>query len=140
MRSLSQRLRRGWVGFGLLLLLASVAAGCSSRASGKIEVVPVEADFGTIPNTAPVTHVFDIRNGGTGLLEITGLSTSCSCTVAEVDSDQIEPGEITALTVTFDPTSHNGATGNFMRQVYVRSNDPETPERTLTFWVEVVEP
>jgi hypothetical protein len=131
--------RRRYVWLGLLALLLGVATGCSGRAVGEIVLVPAEVNFGTIPNDASVTRTFEIRNEGPGSLEITGLSTSCSCTIAEVANDRIAPGESTVLTVTFDPTSHNGATGDFMRQIFIRSNDPDTPERTFTLWVTVVE-
>jgi hypothetical protein len=44
------------------------------------------------------------------------------------------------LLVTYDPLAHDGATGQFLRLVYVRSNDPDTPEASLTLRVTVVEP
>ena len=81
-----------------------------------------------------------MRNVGRGKLEIAGVSTSCGCTTAEVADRQLAPGEATELKVTYDPQAHNGATGEFMRIVYVRSNDPETPEATLTIRVKVTEP
>ena len=140
MRSVGTLLpRRGvWV-IVLLLSFSFVGAGCSSTGRGKIALVTPEADFGTILNDAPVTRTFDIRNDGTGTLRVTSITTSCSCTVAEVAEDNLGSGEVTTLTVTFDPTTHNRATGAFMRQVFIRTNDPHTPEATFTFWVEVVE-
>ncbi len=81
-----------------------------------------------------------MRNVGRGELAITGVSTSCGCTTAEIDDRQLAPGETTDLKVTYDPLAHNGATGQFMRLVYVRSNDPDTPEASLTIRVAVVEP
>jgi hypothetical protein len=125
---------------GMLLLLLAITSACGRAAQGRIALSSVEADFGRIANDAPVTRTLDIRNEGTGALEITELSTSCSCTVAEVAAQQIAPGGSTLLTVTFDPGAHNGATGRFMRQVFIGSNDPGTPQATFTFWVEVLEP
>ena len=52
----------------------------------------------------------------------------------------LEPGEAATLTVTYDPQAHGGQTGKFMRVVYIRSSDPETPEATLTIRVTVTEP
>jgi hypothetical protein len=126
----------------LLILTVAAASGCAAAANlpGQIELSAGAFDFGTIPTTGPVSHTFQVRNVGQGALEITGVSTSCGCTTAEIGSRRLTPGGVTDLTVTFDPQAHAGATGYFMRQVYVRSNDPDTPEATLTIRVTVVEP
>jgi Protein of unknown function (DUF1573) len=126
---------------GILLILA-LTAGCTSAANspGRIDLSTAEFDFGDVPTIRPVSHTFQVRNVGQGALEITGVSTSCGCTTAEVGSRRLAPGGVTDLTVTFDPQAHGGAAGYFMRQVYVRSNDPDTPEATLTIRVTVVEP
>ena len=42
--------------------------------------------------------------------------------------------------MTYDPLAHDGATGDFMRLVYIRSDDLDTPEASLTIRVTVVEP
>ncbi|MDY7075625.1 MAG: DUF1573 domain-containing protein [Chloroflexota bacterium] len=126
----------------LLMLVLAVATGCTAAAQspGKIELSATEFDFGTIPNTEPVSQVFQVRNVGGEKLEITGVSTSCGCTTAEIDSRSLSSGAVTDLTVTYDPQAHDGATGEFMRVVYVRSNDPETSEASLAIRVTVVEP
>lgn len=126
----------------LLMLVLAVATGCTvaAQSPGKIELSATEFDFGTIPNTESVSQVFQVRNLGGEKLEITGVSTSCGCTTAETGSRSLSPGEVTDLTVTYDPQTHDGAAGEFMRVVYVRSDDPDTPEATLTIRVTVVEP
>ena len=123
-------------------LVAVVAAGYAAipQAPGEIALSATEFDFGTIPNTGPVSQVFQVRNVGDGPLEISGVSTSCGCTTAEVDSHQLAAGGSTDLTVTYNPLAHNGVTGDFMRLVYIRSDDPDTPEASLTIRVTVVEP
>jgi hypothetical protein len=123
-----------------LALIAVAACTTAAMSPGRIELSATEFDFGTIPNTGPVSQAFQVRNGGQGMLEIAGVSTSCGCTTAEIDSRSLAPGEATDLVVTYDPQAHDGATGEFMRLVYVRSSDPETPEAILTIWVTVVEP
>jgi len=76
---------------GLLILILAATAGCTTVASspGQIELSATEFDFGTIPNTEPVSQVFQVRNVGQGWLEITGVSTSCGCTTAEIDSPRL---------------------------------------------------
>lgn len=130
------------VAIGLVLLAVSVAIGYAARppAHGRIELSATEFDFGTVPNTQPVSQVFSVRNAGRGSLQITGVSTSCGCTTAETTGSRLAPGEVTDLTVTYDPQAHDGALGEFLRVVYVRSDDPEMPEASLTIRVAVVEP
>jgi hypothetical protein len=127
---------------GLLILAVAVAAGYATlpQPPGQIELSPGEFDFGAVLNTSPVSQTFQLRNAGDGPLQISGVSTSCGCTTAEVANRVLAPGETTDLTVTYDPLAHGGATGEFMRVVYVRSDDPDTPEATLTIRVTVVEP
>jgi len=121
------------------LLLMLLLSACEAAPTGKIDLLATEAEFGTIPNSEPVTRIFEVRNTGDGVLNITSLSTSCSCTTATVSKDSLEPGDIADLTVTFDPGAHNGATGQFMRQVFIESTDPETPIAVFTFRITVVE-
>jgi hypothetical protein len=131
----------------LYLILAAAAIGLTAAAAvvtartapGHIELSAAEFDFGTVPNTAPVSQTFQVRNVGDGPLSITAVSTSCGCTTASVDDTELEPGEATDLTVIYDPLAHDGALGEFLRVVYVRSDDPGTPEATLTIRVRVVE-
>lgn len=126
----------------VLGLVAAVAVGYAglSGASGRIELSSTEYSFGTVPNTRPVSHAFQVRNAGDGPLEISGVSTSCGCTTAEIGDRRLAAQETTVLTVTYDPLAHDGATGEFVRLVYLRSNDPDTPEASLTIRVTVVEP
>lgn len=122
-------------------LLLAVAGGCTttSKSPPRIELSATEFNFGIIPNTAPVSRVFQVRNVGGDELTITGVSTSCGCTSAEISGRNLSPGEAADLKVTYDPQAHDGATGEFMRLVYIRSTDPDIPEATLTIRVTVVE-
>jgi len=121
-------------------LLGTAAYVTATSGPGRIELSASEFDFGAIPNTVPVSHEFQVRNVGRGPLEITGVSTSCGCTKAEVQSRHLSRGESTTLRVTFDPQAHDGALGQFLRIVYVRSSDPAMPEASLTIRVAVVAP
>jgi len=126
----------------VIVLSLAAAAGYAAlpETPGRIELSAAEFDFGTVPNTGPVSQTFQVRNAGEGTLHIDGVNTSCGCTSAEIARRELAPGESTQLTVTYDPLAHDGALGEFMRIVYVRSDDPDTPEATLTVRVKVVEP
>jgi hypothetical protein len=130
------------VGTIVVALVAAVAVGYAAlpQAPGQIELSATEFDFGTILNTGPVSHIFQVHNAGEGPLAISGVSTSCGCTTAEIGSQRLAAGESTDLTVTYNPLAHDGATGDLMRLVYIRSDDLDTPEASLTIRVTVVEP
>jgi hypothetical protein len=128
--------------FVLVIQLLIGATGCTASADspGQIELSASEFHFGTVPNDKPVSQVFQVRNTGRGTLEILGVSTSCGCTTAEIDENRLAPGATANLTVTYDPQVHDGATDEFTRVVYIRSNDPEASETMLTVRVKVVDP
>ncbi len=143
MRTKQRRSGRTPVLASLLILVLVAGVGCAHAqlsSTGKIELATDTFDFGTISSTDSVSQTVQVRNVGRGPLEILGVSTSCACTTVEVDSRRLGPGDATDLRVTYDPQVHDGVTGRFMRVVYVRSNDPDTPEAALTVWVTVVEP
>ena len=122
----------------IALFLALLIASCAPTA-GQIELSETKSDWGRVSNRAVASRDYEVRNTGTGPLEITGVSTSCGCTMAQVSDSRLEPGETAVLTVTYDPLVHNGATGEFLRMVYVRSDDPDTPEAALSIWLTVVQ-
>ena len=140
MRKRTARIAMAVVALLAIGLLGTAAYGAATSAPGRIELSASDLDFGAIPNTEPVSHEFQVRNVGRGPLEITGVSTSCGCTKAEVQSRHLSRGESTTLRVTFDPQAHDGALGEFLRVVYVRSDDPATPEASLTIRMTVVAP
>jgi hypothetical protein len=124
----------------LLGLAAAVVAATLPQPTGAVELSATEFDFGAVSHSAPVSQVFQVRNAGLGNLRIAGVSTSCGCTTARVARDELTPGASTELTVTFDPLAHDGTLGEFLRVVYIRTNDPQMPEATLTIRGNVVAP
>ncbi len=94
--------------------------------------------MGTIPNTQPVSRTVTIQNAGGGWLEILGVSTSCGCTTAAVNVGRLPAGGTAQVTITFDPTAHGSEEGSFFRKVYIRTNDPASPEAVITVHVTVI--
>jgi hypothetical protein len=119
----------------VLLILAM--AGCSGG-TPQAAVSPASYDFGQI-GLDPVTSTFTVNNPGNGPLQIENVTTSCGCTTAQISNQTIAPGQSASLTVTFDPQAHAGATGQFVRYVYLRTNDPTSPEVEVEIRAEVVE-
>lgn len=113
--------------FIAVVLPVLILAGCSGSGTPRIEVAPASYDFGQI-GSEPVSTVFNIRNEGSGPLQIDSITTSCGCTTAQLGADTIAPSQAADLTVTFDPQAHPGSTGKFVRFVYLRTNDPQAAE------------
>jgi hypothetical protein len=103
-----------------------------------VAVAPAIHDFGQV-GPDPVTTVFTVRNEGGGSLQVESISTSCGCTTAQISAQTIRASELAKLAVTFDPQAHDGAVGQFVRFVYLRTNDPATPEVQVQISAEVVD-
>ena len=86
-------------------------------------------DFGDIKQGEIVSHTFVLTNSGGDLLKITNVQASCGCTAASPEKSELAPGESTDLTVKFNST---GRMGKQLKTVKIYTNDPESPEMTLT--------
>ncbi len=120
----------------------------------RIEVDPSSYDFGDIPHGISVAS-FQIWNAGEANLELTGASTSCGCTSAVFKvgsvtsptfgmhnnpkgwSATLLPGEAATLEVSYDSSLHPDS-GHIQRAVYVKSNDPFTPELQIDLTAYVI--
>ncbi|NOY56069.1 MAG: DUF1573 domain-containing protein [Actinobacteria bacterium] len=114
----------------LIVLVVVLFSGCATS-SPRIVIEPASQDLGEVPQE-PLEASYTIRNDGDDVLQIEKVSTSCGCTKASVERETIPPGETTELRVTLDPIEDN-LHGDVMRLIYVRSNDPETPEAQVEF-------
>jgi len=115
------------IGTAIITLAMLSVSGCANK-TPKIEIIPDSYDFGNVPYEK-IKHTFLVRNAGAAPLEIKGVSTSCGCTKATVESETIMPGETTNLLVTFDPNiMGDNETGEILRVIYIKSNDPGQPE------------
>ncbi|MFQ6675743.1 MAG: DUF1573 domain-containing protein [Fidelibacterota bacterium] len=131
------RVGRSWIIgiFGAILLISGVSIytwyGLDKTPPPRIEIIPDSHDFGVVPYRA-VAKYFTLKNRGGSLLRITGLSTSCGCTEATVEKEELLPGEETRLLVTFDPNlMSEPVVGKIYRVVYVTTNDPSLPEAEI---------
>lgn len=115
-----------------IVVLSALVSGCSNLTAPKIELSTTSFDLGDInPDDGIRTETFIVKNTGTAPLKITAISTSCGCTEAEVESEEIAAGEQTKLTVNYDPSVHPGLVGQIKRIVYIKSNDPSNQEIEL---------
>ena len=105
------------IGF-LLTVLVSCNSNTSSKATSKKEITSTGQpqikfdtdmhDFGEVVEGEKVSYTFKFTNTGKGPLLITGISTSCGCTVGEYTKDTIKPGAQGDVAVSFDSWKHVG--------------------------------
>jgi len=91
-------------------------------------------DWGKVPGTETVEHVFKVRNTGGAALNIARVQTSCGCTAAVLDHQFLKPGEETRLKVTFDPRGRHGAQ---TRTIWIHSNDPKNPQKQIVIQADI---
>ncbi|MBI5151994.1 DUF1573 domain-containing protein [Candidatus Peregrinibacteria bacterium] len=127
----------------IILVLAAGAfglAGCVVQNSApKIEVIPASYDFGEIVQSkGKVSTDFVVKNIGLAPLKFNKISTSCGCTVAEMDKSDLTAGESRNMKVHFDPEAHKDQFGPVVRMVYLQTSDPETPELEVQIKANVI--
>ncbi len=99
-----------------------------------------EFDFGIIEKKNGVVNTtFMIKNDGEGALKINAgdITTSCGCTTAKIDKENVAPNDEVILTVFFDPNFHEELQGRFSRSVFVPTNDPDNREIEFKIFVEI---
>jgi hypothetical protein len=123
-----------------ILIAVSAVYGLFSVYGGapQIEITPSNMDLGDVTKDG-FNYMFTVRNTGKKTLEIGKVSTSCGCTLANIDSDKISPGESTGLHVTFNPKlMEEEVKGKISRIIFIKSNDPENPEVEIKITANVV--
>ncbi|MCX7985845.1 MAG: DUF1573 domain-containing protein [Bacteroidales bacterium] len=96
----------------------------------KVEVDKAEFDFGTIKPGEVVKYDFVLKNTGKSDLIIRKTTASCGCTVANVKSKVIKPGESTTLSAEFNSA---GRSGTQSKTITVITNDPNN--QRLILWL-----
>jgi len=112
---------------GTWLLFAAIAAWAAApeaTPAGRIACDEPGFNFGVMDQQTEASHVFTIRNTGTGVLRILQVFPGCSCAATELDSSEIPPGGSARLLVTFHSGNFNGPV---FKTMTVQSNDPARP-------------
>lgn len=101
-----------------------------TRAAGAVvRVESASHDFGRIWSGPPLDHVFRVRNGGDAPLEILTITPSCTCIVLGDYPKSIAPGAESEIPLQLETVKLKG---QVRQTAVVRTNDPKTPEVTLT--------
>ena len=135
------------LGTGAWLLSRPTGVEVEKSDQAKAEVGETNYDWGEIKiNGGNTEKVFLIKNTGTGPLKLSGVSTSCMCTIAQVIIDgkespffamhqksswvgEIPAGKEAELKIVFDPAFHGpSGVGQMIRQIVVETNDKDNPQ------------
>jgi hypothetical protein len=120
--------RRGWIAPYLILVMTAAAVTALAqdlpRGFASISVQPEAIDFGTMERNQSRTKELTIRNDGGIDLDLSDVTSSCGCTVADPAIRKIKPGQSTTLTVTFNSGEFQGPQH---KTVTIRSNDVARP-------------
>ncbi len=107
----------------------------SDENAPKIEISPASYDFGQVDFGKIIDYTFKIKNSGQSPLEIKRIATSCGCKTAKASKTSLLPGEETDLLVTYDTAAMGSGPhgmGSQERIIYVKTNDPNTPQVSVS--------
>ena len=109
-----------------------LCATALAEGAPKIQFEQTVYDFGKTSQVTTVSGVFKFKNTGDAILKLEPPKPSCGCTIAELKPDTLKPGETGELPFTL----HLGqAKARLEKHIAVKSNDPLTPEVSLTIKV-----
>lgn len=112
----------------LLALVAALAGATGAEETKPVQaphgprlsVEPASFDFGKALPNRTLEKEFNLRNFGDEELVIEKVTTSCGCTVTQLDTKLLKPGASTPLRVKLETRS---AQGRILKSVAIRSND-----------------
>jgi hypothetical protein len=109
-------------------LLVSLLLIACSHGAAKINCEAPRHDFGARAAGSVIEHSFRISNTGDEPLQIRRVHAACGCTVAELQTDTIQPGSDTLIHAKLTlPTG----IGPQDKTITVESNDPVSPTLVL---------
>ncbi len=68
-------------------------------------------EFGVVALGAKTVHVFKFRNTTSSTIRVSGVRTSCQCTIVRVLTPVVEPGQVGQIEAAFNTTSFKGKNG-----------------------------
>ncbi len=116
---------RGLICIALVLPLISFA---------RLEWKKTTIDYQATTDDESVTALYYFANTGAAPVKILSTKTSCGCTVAKLDKEIYEPGEMGTVEVTF---TFDARVGKQSKNVQLYTNDPDRPAYLLTLNVDI---
>lgn len=101
----------------------------------KISLSETMWDFGYVPKTGTVSHIYRIKNIGDDTLIIVKVRTTCGCTTAPLSKRRLAPDETADMEAVFDPRRIK--VGETSKRLQVISDDPDNPFTDVRFSAKV---
>jgi Protein of unknown function (DUF1573) len=119
-------------------MLAAEPLSAQPSKGARMEIEPVEHDFGAVQQDQKLVFDFLVKNTGTEDLTLLRIATSCGCAAALPAERVVPPGGSTTLQVTLETRKYKGA---IERSVSIASNDRKRVSTIrVKAFVEVPEP
>jgi hypothetical protein len=115
------------------VLLGARCVAAQSAEAPKIQFEQTAYNFGKTSLVETVSGTFKFKNTGDAVLKLEAPKPSCGCTVASFKSDTLKPGETGELAFT---VTLGAVRANMEKHIAVKSNDPKTPEFSLSIQVD----
>ncbi|MCK9212444.1 MAG: DUF1573 domain-containing protein, partial [Ignavibacteriaceae bacterium] len=112
----------------IALFLIPVSFLTAQLSGPRIQANISQYNFGEITEGTVVKFSFQVKNIGDQVLHITNIMTSCGCTAAAMQNDEIQPGKETQINIEFNS---QGKSGIQHKVVSVASNDASNPSMKL---------
>lgn len=110
--------------------VAPVEAESPTSARPKVVIANGEEhNFGSMSKGESRSHTFLVKNEGDYPLEIQLKETTCQCTMANLESAKVEPGQTHEVTLTWSPKDYSP---EFGQRATISTNDPDRPSVELT--------
>jgi hypothetical protein len=119
--------------FTATLWMGACSTAALAAEAPKIQFEQTVYDFGKTAQVATVSGVFKFKNAGDGVLKLEPPKPSCGCTLAQLKPDTLPPGATGELPFTLNLGLYRAT---LEKHIAVRSNDPQTPEVSLTIKVD----
>jgi len=105
-----------------------------------VALTPPTIPLGKVIYGEVAKAVFILTNYTPLPLKITRVATSCGCTKASVDKEELGAYESTKVNVSFDPAVHKDDTdlGELIRTIYLETDNPNFPNLESTITAAVV--
>ena len=110
------------------------------EAHQEVSLTPSTHDFGQVIYGDIPTTQFSLSNNLSQSLNITRLSTSCSCTQAEINQKALEPYQSTTINVSFNPAVHKDDSdlGDITRTIFIETDNPNFKKLEATITANVI--
>lgn len=105
-----------------------------------ISLSPETQDLNTVVYGDIASTEFVLTNNLNQTLDITRISSSCSCTKAEIDKTELEPYESITVKVSFNPAVHEDDSdlGDVTRTIFIETSHPDFSKLESTITATVI--